>query len=231
MVRTSILLALLSACGKPPSGVVTSAARTPESTPTSAGTLSPTSAVLPASPSASLGAPAPDFTLEGLDGRPVTLSSLRGKIVVLEWFNPDCPFVKASHQRGPLKNAAREAAKQGVVWLAINSSADGKQGHGVEANERGVEAFSLDHPVLLDASGAVGRAYGASRTPHLFIIDAGGVLVYRGAADNSPDGERASPEGGPLENYLEAALGSLLAKQPIAKPDTKPYGCSVKYGS
>jgi peroxiredoxin len=223
MARPMILLALLVACGQTPSGAASSAARAPETKPTS--TLPATSA------SAALGSPAPDFTLEDLDGKPVSLSSFRGKIVVLEWFNPDCPFVKASHQRGPLKTAARDAAKQGVVWLAINSSAEGKQGHGVEANKRGAETFTLEHPILLDPSGTVGRAYGASRTPHLFIVDPSGALVYRGAADNSPDGEGASPEGGPLENYLEAALASLLSNRPIAKPDTKPYGCTVKYGA
>lgn len=185
----------------------------------------------PGASAAALGASAPDFTLAGLDGKPVSLSSFRGKIVVLEWFNPDCPFVKASHLRGPLKTAARDAAKSGVVWLGINSSAEGKQGHGVEANERGVAAFSLEHPILLDASGTVGRLYGANRTPHLFIVDSSGVLVYRGAADNSPDGEGASPEGGPLENYLEAALDALLAGRPIAKPETRPYGCSVKFAA
>jgi peroxiredoxin len=234
----TVLAVLLFACGQSPSGAASSAARAPETkaepatrAESQASATPKTSAGAAPAATAALGAPAPDFTLTSLDGKSVTLSSLRGKIVVLEWFNPDCPFVKASHQRGPLKTAARDAAKQGVVWLAINSSAEGKQGHGVETNRRGAEAFALEHPILLDGSGSVGRAYGATRTPHLFIVDANGTLVYRGAADNSPDGESANPEGGPLENYLVSALDSLLAGKPIAKPDTKPYGCSVKYGS
>ena len=180
---------------------------------------------------AELGAPAPDFTLKDLDGKDVKLSSFKGKTVVLEWFNPECPFVKASHTKGSLKDFAKRATKQGVVWLAINSGAPGKQGHGVEKSRAGVKAFGLEHPVLLDESGAVGHAYGATNTPHLFVIDAKGVLVYRGAIDNSPDGEGESPKDGKLVNYVEAALDDLAAGRAVKTPDTKAYGCSVKYGS
>lgn len=180
---------------------------------------------------AELGASAPDFTLKDLDGKDVKLSAFKGKTVVLEWFNPECPFVKASHTKGSLKDLAKRATKQGVVWLAINSGAPGKQGHGVETNRAGVKAFGLEHSVLLDESGAVGHAYGATNTPHLFVIDAKGVLVYRGAIDNSPDGEGESPKGGKLVNYVEAALDDLAAGRAVKTPDTKAYGCSVKYGS
>lgn len=180
---------------------------------------------------ADLGAPAPDFTLKDLDGKDVKLSSFKGKTVVLEWFNPECPFVKATHTQGSLVDFAKRATKKGVVWLAVNSGAPGKQGHGVEKSRAGVKAFGLEHPVLLDESGAVGHAYGATNTPHLFVIDPKGVLVYRGAIDNSPDGEGQSPKDGKLINYVEAALDDLAAGRAVKTPDTKAYGCSVKYGS
>jgi peroxiredoxin len=180
---------------------------------------------------ADLGAPAPDFTLKDLDGQDVKLSSFKGKTVVLEWFNPECPYVKASHTKGSLVDTAKRATKKGIVWLAINFAAPGKQGHGVEKNRAGVKAFGLEHPVLLDESGAVGKAYGATNTPHLFVIDAKGTLVYRGAIDNSPDGEGQAAKDGKLINHVDAALDDLAAGRAVKTPDTKAYGCSVKYGS
>lgn len=188
-----------------------------------------TSAPVSALEKAALGAPAPDFELADLDGKPVKLSSFRGKTVVLEWFNPDCPFVKASHGKGSLVDTAARHAKSGVVWLAVNSGAPGKQGHGVAANRKGQATFKLEHPILLDESGRVGRAYGAARTPHLFVIDPAGVLVYRGAIDNSPDGEGDSPSGGKLVNYVDATLADLAANRAVAVKETEAYGCSVKY--
>jgi peroxiredoxin len=194
----------------------------------------PSTAATPAAPeaalaSASVGAPAPDFELPDLDGKLVKLSSFRGKTIVLEWFNPGCPYVKASHNKGSLVDTAAKHGKAGVVWLAINSGAPGKQGHGVETNREAKTSFKLDHPVLLDESGRVGRAYAAARTPHLYVIDKAGVLVYRGAIDNSPDGEGDSPTGGKLVNYVSAALADIEAGKPVATPETEAYGCSVKY--
>ena len=155
------------------------------------------SLVLAASASAAeLGKPAPDFTLGDLGGKPVKLADYRGQVVVLEWFNPGCPYVKASHSKGSLVDVAAKATARGVAWLAINSGAPGKQGHGVELNRAAAKEWKLAHPILLDESGAAGKAYGASNTPHLFVIDKEGNLVYRGAADNSPDGERAAPREG-----------------------------------
>jgi peroxiredoxin len=180
---------------------------------------------------AKVGEKAPDFELSDLDGKPVKLSSFLGKTVVLEWFNPECPFVKNSHTKGSLVGTAEKHQKQGVVWLAINSGAPGKQGTGVEKNRSGKTTFGFSHPVLLDESGAVGKAYGAKRTPHLYVIDPKGVLVYRGAIDNSPDGEGESPEGGKLVNHVDVALAELAAGRPVSKPETEAYGCSVKYGS
>jgi peroxiredoxin len=196
--------------------------------PTTAAQVAPPGAA-PSLENARIGAAAPDFELPDLDGKLVKLSSFRGRPVVLEWFNPGCPFVKASHTKGSLVSTAARHVNNGVVWLAINSGAPGKQGHGVEANREGRAAFKLEHPILLDESGRVGHAYAAAHTPHLYVIDAQGVLVYRGAIDNSPDGEGESPTGGKLINYVDAALADLAASRPIAVAETEAYGCSVKY--
>lgn len=180
---------------------------------------------------ADVGAPAPDFSLKDLDGKTVKLSDLRGHVVVLEWFNPGCPFVKASHTRGTLVEAAARHAKDGVVWLAVNSAAPGKQGSGAEANRAAVQEYRMDYPVLLDPAGQAGRAYGATNTPGMFVIDREGRLVYRGAIDNSPDGEREAPQGGVLIDYVSSALDDLAGGRPVRYPETRQYGCSVKYGS
>jgi hypothetical protein len=178
---------------------------------------------------AAVGQPAPDFTLRDLDGKTFRLADHKGKTVILEWFNPECPFVKNSHTKGSLVGTAKRHGEKGVVWLAVNSAAPGKQGHGLEASRAGQSKFSLSHPILLDESGDVGRLYGATRTPELFVIDPKGTLVYRGAIDNSPDGEGGSPTDGKLVNYVDAALADLAAARPVAKPRTEPYGCTVKY--
>jgi peroxiredoxin len=180
---------------------------------------------------ADLGKPAPDFTLKDLDGKEVKLSSFKGKTVVLEWFNPECPFVKNAHTKGSLIDTAKRAQKKGIVWLAINSGAPGKQGFGVEKNKEGAKALAVENPILLDETGVTGKAYGATNTPNLFIIDAAGNLVYRGAIDNSRDGEGQSPEGGTLINYVDTALDDLAAKRAVKTSETKPYGCGVKYAN
>jgi peroxiredoxin len=180
---------------------------------------------------AAIGKAAPDFTLPDLDGKPVKLSSFRGKTVVLEWYNPDCPFVRKSHAKGSLVDTAKRLTSPGVVWLAVNSGAPGKQGAGREKNLAGKQAMGLQHPILLDESGAVGKLYGAKRTPHLFVVDGEGTLVYRGAVDNSPDGEGESPSDGKLVRYVEAALDALTEKRPVSPAETEAYGCSVKYAN
>jgi peroxiredoxin len=176
-----------------------------------------------------VGKPAPGFSLPNLEGKDVSLSDFKGKIVVLEWFNPQCPFVKAAHTKGSLVDTAKTLTEKDVAYLAINSGAPGKQGHGVEINADGKKTFGLDHPILLDEEGKVGKAYGATNTPHIFVIDDEGTLAYAGAVDNSPDGEGASPEGGTLVNYLVDAVTALRADKPVAVSQTKAYGCSVKY--
>ena len=175
---------------------------------------------------AAIGAMAPDFTLTDLDGETHTLSALKGKTVVLEWFNPGCPFVKHAHgEGGVLASTPGRAKAGGAVWLAINSGAPGKQGHGVEANRAAVGEWKLDYPVLVDESGEIGRAYGAMTTPHMYIVDPEGKLVYRGAIDNRPLGKGRGTE----VNYVDKALADLGAGRAVATSETKPYGCSVKY--
>jgi len=220
MTRT-ILLALLVA-------VTACSHETPPSTSTStAATTTSTSTAATTSTNAELGKAAPDFSLPDVDGKTVALSQFKGKVVVLEWFNPGCPFVKRNHTLGPLKDmAARESAK-GTVWLSINSAAPGKQGYGPEATKAAMAKYGMKNEMLLDASGKVGHAYGATHTPHMYVIDAKGDLVYRGAIDNAPDGE--TDLGAPFTNYVEDALGDVAAGRPVAKPETAAYGCSVKY--
>jgi peroxiredoxin len=185
----------------------------------------------PAAGSAAVGKAAPDFTLKDLDGHDFSLASFRGKVVVLEWFNPACPFVKASHAKGSLKGTAKKHTAQGVVWLAVNSAAQGKQGSDPTANRDAAKVFGMEYPILRDETGVVGRAYGATNTPNMFVIDKNGVLVYAGAIDNSPDGEGEAPTSGSLVNYVDAALEDLAAGRAVKTPVTKPYGCSVKYAS
>jgi peroxiredoxin len=207
----------------------------PSSAPPTASSAAPGVAAVqgttPAAEHATIGAPAPDFTLPDLDGHDVHLASFRGRTVVLEWFNPQCPFVNKSHTKGSLKTAASRHTAEGVTWLAIDSAAPGKQGYEVETIRAAVARFGLSHPVLRDANGAVGHAYGATNTPHMFVIDKNGVLVYGGAIDNSPDAEGESPQGGVLVNYVDAALEDLSAGRPVRTPSTKAYGCGVKYSS
>jgi len=226
----ALTLVAVTACSRstPPTPAKAETAEEPRPS-TAVMTAPPAPLPAPTAVEARIGAMAPDFELPDLDGKLVKLSSFRGKTVVLEWFNPGCPFVKASHTKGSLVNTASRHIKEGVVWLAVNSGAPGKQGHGVEANRAGKETFKLEHPILLDESGQVGHAYGAAHTPHLFIVDAQGVLVYRGAIDNSPDAEGESPVGGKLVNYVDAALGDLKAGRAVATAETEAYGCSVKY--
>lgn len=177
---------------------------------------------------AAIGQPAPDFTLPAADGSTVKLSDFKGKRVVLEWFNPECPFVKAAHGEGPLKDMAAKTTATGVTWLAINSGAPGKQGHGAEVNKNAAAQWNLTHPILLDETGAVGHAYGASNTPHIFIVDEKGLLVYRGGLDNAPMGT-PDPPGSKHIAHVQDALAALAAGKTVAAPETRAWGCSVKY--
>jgi peroxiredoxin len=172
---------------------------------------------------------APDFSLKDLEGKEVKLSGLKGKTVVLEWFNPECPFVVYAHgEGGPLRDMAKSYADKELVWLAINSGAEGKQGAGLEKSKKGVEDYGMEHPVLLDTDGSVGKLYGAKTTPQMFVIDPEGKIAYMGGLDNAPRGEA---QGDKVENYTKDAIDAVLAGQAPARSESKPYGCSVKYGS
>ena len=222
---------LLPACRKPETRPEAPPASSQIETPQAPAATAAPSAPEEAKTQAVVGQPAPDFTLRDLDGNEVRLSDQKGKVVVLEWFNPECPFVKASHTKGSLKDAAAKAQANGVVWFAINSNAPGTQGSALEANQKAKAEFGMNHPILRDEDGAVGKLYGAKRTPHMFVINAEGVLVYAGAIDNSPDGEGESPTGGTLVRYVEEALADLAAGKPVRTTQTEAYGCTVKYGN
>ncbi|MHC4845159.1 MAG: thioredoxin family protein [Planctomycetota bacterium] len=175
---------------------------------------------------ATVGLPAPDFTLTDLAGNTVTLSELTGagKTVVLEWFNPDCPVSKAYHYpEQMMAPIANEYAAKDVAWLAINSGGPGLQGHGLERNQRAVDEFAIPFPVLLDESGETGKRYAAKRTPHMYVIDSDGILRYAGAID---DGNSRTPGD---VNYVRQALDQLLADAEITVPTSTAFGCSVKY--
>ncbi|MFO0744924.1 MAG: thioredoxin family protein [Myxococcota bacterium] len=227
---SGLILALLvavafAACGK--GGDNANAAPTP----VQAGELGKVNAVdgkAPAGSLATAGSAAPDFTLKDLDGKDVSLASFRGKTVVLEWYNPDCPFVRAQHSEGPMRTMAKEVAAKGVVWLSINSSAAGKEGNGVDRNKASVTEYGIENPILLDESGAVGKLYQARTTPHMVVIAPDGTLAYLGAIDNAPLGR--VPESGYV-NHVSEALADLAAGRPVKVPQTKGYGCSVKYAN
>ena len=177
-----------------------------------------------------------DFTLTDTEDKEHKFSDLKNKIVVLEWFNPGCPFVVAQHEKGPLKTFAEEIAKPGndVVFIAVNSGAPGKQGAGKDVNAKAREKWSMKYPVALDEDGKVGRMFGATNTPHMFVIDKQGTLVYAGAIDNAPNGKvnPRMPEGknGPgIVNYVKQAVEELLAGETVTIPETDAYGCNVKY--
>ena len=169
----------------------------------------------------------PNFTLPDLDGKKISLSDYKGKLVVLEWFNPGCPFVKKVHQPGGVfETRAAQEAKEGTVWLAINSGAPGNQGTGVETNKAAATKWNMQHPILLDESGEVGRMFGAKTTPHMFVISKEGKLIYRGGPNNAAYGR--VPADGP-KAYLDDALKAAKDGKPVVDADTKPWGCSVKY--
>lgn len=176
---------------------------------------------------AKIGAPAPAFSLKDINGKTVNLADFKGKVVVLEWFNPECPFVKKHHEKFTTMVDTYNAFKdKGVVWVAINSGAPGKEGAGLEKNKKASTDWKLPYSVLLDESGATGKAYGAKTTPHMYIINAEGNLVYAGAIDN----DRSADKAGSV-NYVKQALTQVLAKETVTEAETKPYGCSVKYGN
>lgn len=184
--------------------------------------------------SASFAAPkngeaAPDFTLKGNDGKDYKLSSFKGKTVVLEWFNNDCPYVKKHYDTQNMQNLQKEQTGKGAVWFAIASSKAGAEGHMDAASatkikaERGMAATAI----LLDDKGMVGKLYGAKTTPHMFIVDKDGKIAYQGAIDDQPSASEKSLKG--ATNYVSAAMNSIQKGEAVKTASTTPYGCSVKY--
>jgi len=180
-------------------------------------------------PAAKVGEPAPAFTATSTAGSPVSLGSYKGKIVVLEWTNHECPYVRKHYETGNMQAIQRETTGQGVVWLTIISSAKGEQGYVTppQADELTTSRKAAPTAVLLDEKGVVGQMYGATNTPHMYIVDKAGVLVYAGAIDDRPTTRRADVQG--ANNYVRAALQSVSAGQPVKTPVTRAYGCTVKY--
>ncbi len=175
------------------------------------------------------GESAPDFTLTDINGQTHTLASYQGKMVILEWINHGCPFVANQYGTGTMQALQKEARDNGIVWLSICSTAPEKPDYltpaqwQTTAQEKGGSADAI----LIDPDGTVGRLYGAKTTPHMYIIQQDGTLLYQGAIDDTPS---TRPQDIPTaKNYVRAALGDIAAGRPIQTPLTKPYGCSVKY--
>ncbi|MEM1418510.1 MAG: redoxin domain-containing protein [Myxococcota bacterium] len=170
-----------------------------------------------------VGQPAPDFTLTDHAGAEHHLADYRGKIVVLEWTSPECPFVRRHYgNETDMVHTYRGLQGDDVVWLAVDSS----HFNTAEASAAWREQHGIPYPILQDRDGAVGRLYAARTTPHMYVIDAGGVLRYQGAIDSDPRGREDAPT-----NYVSEAVGALQAGRPVPRAQTEPYGCTVKYGN
>jgi len=176
-----------------------------------------------------IGAMAPDFVGTDSQGKRIALKDLRGSIVVLEWSNDQCPFVGKHYRSGNMQWLQKEATQQGVVWLTVLSSAPGEQGNvtPAQANELTRSRGASPTAVLLDPSGVIGRSYGARTTPHMFVIDKNGTLVYMGGIDDKATTDVADVPT--AKNYVRLALTAVIAGTPVQEPVTRPYGCSVKY--
>ena len=178
-----------------------------------------------------VGQPAPTFTGTDMHGKKVSLADLKGKYVVLEWHNQGCPFVVKHYESGNMQKLQKELTGQGAVWVTVISSAPGKQGHVSAAEEEAYlkEENASPTNVLFDEDGAIGKLYGAKTTPHMFVIDDKGTLVYAGAIDDKASTDKADVAG--ATNYVLAAYQETKAGQPVKNPSTAPYGCSVKYSN
>jgi peroxiredoxin len=175
------------------------------------------------SETAAVGKPAPAFSLEDQNGNKVSLSDFTGKIVVLEWLNPDCPFSRHHYEAKTMPRLSEKYKDKDVVWLGINSTNYATKG--VDADW--VAKNQLIYRILDDHAGAVGKLYGAKTTPHMYIVDKSGTLVYKGAIDSDPSISGKAD----AVNYVEKALDELLSGKPVSTPETKSYGCSVKYSA
>lgn len=176
-------------------------------------------------------APAPAFTATAADGRTVSLADYKGKTVVLEWTNHDCPFVRKHYGAGNMQAQQKAAAAQGVVWLQVISSAPGQQGFvdGATAQKLNAERGAAPATTLLDPKGELGRLYGAQTTPHLYVIKSDGTLAYKGGIDSIASAK--AEDIAKAEPYVTEALAAVAAGRKVEKASTRPYGCSVKYAS
>jgi peroxiredoxin len=178
---------------------------------------------------AEIGKPAPEFTAADIGGKTINLSDYKGRIVVLESYNLDCPFCANHFKTGAMQELQKEMTSKGVVWLMVNSVNPNNSSHRTSEQAKAEWAREKLNATawIDDSSGRVGKAYGMRTTPHMFVVDKNGILVYDGAID-----DRASPSGDPrtARNYVRAAVEQILAGEPVKDSKTKPYGCGVKYG-
>ena len=182
-----------------------------------------------AADSPAVGTAAPDFSLTDSKGKTQSVSQYKGKYVVLEWFNPECPFVRKHYGSGNMQKLQEEFTARGVVWLSVDSSAPGLEGHltAEQANAKMAEWKTKQTAFVLDPDGKAGRAYAAKNTPHMFVINPEGKIIYEGAIDS-----KATPNPSDIAsstNYVKIALEESLAGRSVSNANTKPYGCSVKY--
>jgi peroxiredoxin len=180
---------------------------------------------------ADLGKPAPAFSATDSAGKSWSLAELKGKVVVLETTNHDCPYVRKHYNSTNMQTQQREAAAKGVVWLTVASSATGEEGFvtAAQANELTQQRNAAPAAFLLDPKSRIARAYGATVTPHMYIVDASGVLVYKGGIDSIPSSSQSDiPKA---KQYVRVALDEVLAGKPVSDASTRPYGCSLKYGN
>ncbi|HEY3243482.1 MAG TPA: redoxin domain-containing protein [Phycisphaerae bacterium] len=176
-------------------------------------------------PTAEVGKPAPSFTLKNYDGKDISLKDYAGKVVILEWFNNECPYIQGRHGKNRDINAEvmKQFAGKPVVWIAIDST----KSHDPAHNQKVAEDWKIKFPILSDSEGTVGRSYGASSTPHMFVIDTKGALSYKGALDDDPQAEK----GEKARNYVVQAVSALLNGSNVETSSTRPYGCGVKYAA
>jgi peroxiredoxin len=187
------------------------------------------STALFAADSPAVGTAAPDFSLTDSKGKTQTVSQYKGKYVVLEWFNPECPFVKKHYGSGNMQKLQEELTAKGVVWLSVDSSAPGLEGYltAEQAEKKIAEWKTKQNALVLDPDGKAGRSYGAKNTPHMFVINPEGKIVYEGAIDS-----KATPNPSDIAsstNYVKVALEESMGGKTVSTANTKPYGCSVKY--
>ena len=187
------------------------------------------STALFAADSPPVGSTAPEISATDSKGKTQTLSQYKGKYVVLEWFNPECPFVKKHYGSGNMQKLQEEFTGKGVVWLTIDSSAPGLEGNltAEQANAKIAEWKAHSSALLLDPDGKAGRTYGAKNTPHMFVINPEGKIVYEGAIDSKPTPNPSDIASS--TNYVKVALDESLAGKTVTTPSSRPYGCSVKY--